>query len=41
MDFPADYEMVGTEQTMGFGNAVSSNVAQWLGGIVIRNLAHP
>jgi DNA (cytosine-5)-methyltransferase 1 len=39
--FPDDYRVVGnqTEQTMGFGNAVSSNVAQWLGGIVARLLA--
>jgi DNA (cytosine-5)-methyltransferase 1 len=34
--FPDDYTVFGNqgEQTMGFGNAVSSNVAQWLGGIV-------
>ena len=24
-----------SEQTMGYGNAVSSNVPQWLGGIVV------
>jgi DNA (cytosine-5)-methyltransferase 1 len=28
----------GSEQTMGFGNVVSSNVAQWLGGIIARLL---
>jgi DNA (cytosine-5)-methyltransferase 1 len=27
------------EQTMGFGNADSSNVSQWLGGHAIRLLA--
>jgi DNA (cytosine-5)-methyltransferase 1 len=34
--FPDDYRVIGngSEQTMGFGNAVSSNVAQWLGGII-------
>ena len=34
--FSDDYRVIGnvSEQTMGFGNAVSSNVAQWLGGIV-------
>ncbi|MCA2304814.1 DNA cytosine methyltransferase [Mycobacterium intracellulare] len=39
--FPDDYSVVGnkSEQTMGFGNAVSSNVAQWLGGFVVRLLA--
>jgi len=26
---------------MGFGNAVSSNVAQWLGGIIARLLGNP
>lgn len=38
--FPDDYRVIGnrSEQTMGFGNAVSSNVAQWLGGIVVRLL---
>lgn len=38
--FPDDYGVVGnsSEQTMGFGNAVSSNVAQWLGGIIIQLL---
>ncbi|MCW2651667.1 MAG: (cytosine-5)-methyltransferase 1 [Mycobacterium sp.] len=38
--FPDDYRVLGnqSEQTMGFGNAVSSNVAQWLGGIVARLL---
>jgi len=25
---------------MGFGNAVSSNVAQWLGGIIARLLGN-
>lgn len=39
--FPDDYRVTGnrSEQTMGFGNAVSSNVAQWLGGFVVRLLA--
>jgi DNA (cytosine-5)-methyltransferase 1 len=34
--FPDHYRVVGnkSEQTMGFGNAVSANVPQWLGGIV-------
>jgi DNA (cytosine-5)-methyltransferase 1 len=34
--FSDNYRVIGnaSEQTMGFGNAVSSNVAQWLGGIV-------
>ncbi len=34
--FSDSYRVIGnaSEQTMGFGNAVSSNVAQWLGGIV-------
>ena len=34
--FSDDYQVIGnvSEQTMGFGNAVSSNVARWLGGIV-------
>lgn len=38
--FPDTYRVIGNkaEQTMGFGNAVSSNVAQWLGGIVVRLL---
>jgi DNA (cytosine-5)-methyltransferase 1 len=38
--FPDDYRVVGNqgEQTMGFGNAVSSNVAQWLGGIIAHLL---
>jgi DNA (cytosine-5)-methyltransferase 1 len=38
--FPDDYRVIGngSEQTMGFGNAVSSNVAQWLGGIIARLL---
>lgn len=39
--FPDTYRAMGnkSEQTMGFGNAVSSNVAQWLGGHVVRLLA--
>jgi DNA (cytosine-5)-methyltransferase 1 len=39
--FPDDYRVIGngSEQTMGFGNAVSSNVAQWLGGIIVKLLA--
>lgn len=39
--FPDTYRVVGnqSEQTMGFGNAVSSNVAQWLGGILVQLLA--
>jgi DNA (cytosine-5)-methyltransferase 1 len=38
--FPDHYRVVGnqSEQTMGFGNAVSSNVAQWLGGIIAHLL---
>ena len=34
--FSDNYRVIGnaSEQTMGFDNAVSSNVAQWLGGIV-------
>lgn len=38
--FPDSYIVHGnqSEQTMGFGNAVSSNVAQWLGGIIYRLL---
>jgi DNA (cytosine-5)-methyltransferase 1 len=38
--FPDDYRVIGNqgEQTMGFGNAVSSNVAQWLGGIIAHLL---
>lgn len=38
--FPDTYRTTGnrSEQTMGFGNAVSSNVAQWLGGYVIQLL---
>ncbi len=40
--FPDDYRTIGnsSEQTMGFGNAVSSNVAQWLGGIIIQLLSN-
>jgi DNA (cytosine-5)-methyltransferase 1 len=39
--FPDSYRTTGnrSEQTMGFGNAVSSNVSQWLGGFVVRLLA--
>jgi DNA (cytosine-5)-methyltransferase 1 len=39
--FPDSYRTTGnrSEQTMGFGNAVSSNVAQWLGGYVVKLLA--
>ncbi|MDG5782981.1 DNA cytosine methyltransferase, partial [Mycolicibacterium fortuitum] len=39
--FPDTYRAMGNkaEQTMGFGNAVSSNVSQWLGGHAIRLLA--
>jgi DNA (cytosine-5)-methyltransferase 1 len=38
--FPDSYRVYGnqSEQTMGFGNAVSSNVAQWIGGIIYRLL---
>jgi len=38
--FPDSYEITGnrSEQTMQAGNAVSSNVAQWLGGIVMQIL---
>jgi DNA (cytosine-5)-methyltransferase 1 len=38
--FCDDYRVIGniSEQTMGFGNAVSANVAQWLGGIVAEVL---
>lgn len=38
--FPDDYRVIGngSKQTMGIGNAVSSNVAQWLGGIIARLL---
>lgn len=38
--FADDYRVVGnrSEQTMGFGNAVSANVAQWLGGIIAHLL---
>jgi DNA (cytosine-5)-methyltransferase 1 len=34
--FSDNYRVIGnaSEQTMGFGNAVSTNVAQWVGGIV-------
>ena len=34
--FPDSYRVYGnqSEQTMGFGNAVSSNVVQWLGVII-------
>ena len=41
--FPDDYRVIGngSEQTMGFGNAVSSNVAQWLGGIIAGLLGRP
>lgn len=39
--FPDTYRAMGnkSEQTMGFGNAVSSNVSQWLGGHAIRLLS--
>jgi DNA (cytosine-5)-methyltransferase 1 len=38
--FPDSYRVYGnqSEQTMGFGNAVSSTVAQWIGGIIYRLL---
>lgn len=39
--FPDSYRVYGnqSEQTLGFGNAVSSNVAQWIGGIIFRLLS--
>jgi DNA (cytosine-5)-methyltransferase 1 len=39
--FPDSYLFYGnqSEQTMGFGNAVSANVAQWLGGIIAQLLS--
>lgn len=39
--FPDSYRTTGnrSEQTMGFGNAVSSNIFQSLGGFVVRLLA--
>jgi DNA (cytosine-5)-methyltransferase 1 len=41
--FPDSYRVSGnqSEQTMGFGNAVSSNVAQWLGRIIADLLGTP
>jgi len=38
--FPDSYRVYGnqSEQTMGFGNAVSANVAQWLGGVIYQLL---
>ena len=41
--FPADYIVKGnkSEQTKGAGNAVASNVAHWLGTIVLAALGTP
>jgi len=39
--FPATYQVTGneSEQQIQAGNAVSSNLSHWLGGITVRTLA--